>query len=358
MLLPVDLVVMQVGLPALVRYVRPKQTMKRIFVKWVAFTCHQLRLTSFMLGGRHPQEEGRLVYQTWSAWLRGVKPFRYPDEGTIENIIDDEVSYIWEGQLLKVPRHDSVEVMQHRRMLVPLDNYTLEPLDMMERRLGHPAARAPGGDELNTVIVYSPPQFKQRLWIFVIFMWISVTVFFCALTMVPMMLGRYIFKQTLTSKYDAVHDIYSFVVGGSIIVATSVIARQVAISLREITRQADLEDTIQSIRGQTKKWTRWTIRWLFFVITFGLLIPMIFGVLVELYFIMPAKQLDKEAPSLELLSIWAYGFVSMNVIHGFVQIIPNNPIRDVLEDVSRKKYLGNRYLLWAMNRFFEEASTE
>lgn len=325
---------MQVGLPALVKYTRPKQTMKKVFVNWVTFTCHQLRLTSFMLGGRHPEEEGRLIHDTWSAWLRGVTPSRYPEEGTIDNIIDNEVTYIWEGQLLKVPRHDSVEVMEHRRMLVPLDNYTLEPLDIMERRLGHPAARAPGGDELNTVIVYSPPQFKQRLWFFVGFMWVSVTVFFCVVSMVPVIIGRYLFKHVLAVEND-VHDMYSFVVGGSIILGIDVVVDQLVNSLKDILGQPSFQEIMTSTWTQLKQWGYWGIRWVFFVVTFGLLIPMTLGVLIELYFVLPLKQLGEDSPSMEVLSIWAHGFVCMNVVHGFIQIFPNNSIREVIENVFR-----------------------
>lgn len=333
-MLPIDLVVMQVGLPALMKYARPKQTMKRVFVTWVGLLCRQLRLTSFMLGGRHPQEEGRLVYRSWSAWIRGVKPSRYPDEGTIDNIVDNEVSYIWEGQLLKVPRHDSVPVVPHRRMLVPLDNYTLEPLDMMERRLGHPAARAAGGDELNTVIVYSPPQFKQRLWFFVGSMWVSVTVFFCAVTILPVMIGRYIFKHVLVVESDVL-DMYSFVVGGSIMLGIDMLVSQLVKSLDEIVGQPNWQEIMASTWRQVKQWGSWTVRWVFFVVVFGLLIPITLGVLIELYFVMPLKQLAVEdAPSMEYLPIWAHGFVCMNVVHGFIQIFPNNPVREVIENVS------------------------
>ncbi|KAL7320005.1 hypothetical protein PS15m_003077 [Mucor circinelloides] len=329
---PVDLIIIHVGIPAIVRYFKPKQTIKQLFVKWITFTCRQLRLSSFMFGGRKADEEGTLVYHNWTAWLKRTKPTHYPADGTIDDVIGSQVSYLWEGQLLRVPRHDSVPIIERRRMLVPVDHVTLEPLDENERRLGHPAASAPGGDEVNTVIVYSPPHFKERVLLFVGFMWLSTSMFFCAITVLPVLLGRYIFEHGFHVE-NQVHDIYSFVLGGCIMLFTGALLLQCYQSIKDIASQSTWSDVTLSTWNQAKKWTLWVYRWTFFVAAFGVLVPFSFGILIELYLVLPFINFGKDAPSIEVLPMWAAGFVCQVIMHGLIQVIPNNRIKEILDDV-------------------------
>ncbi|CEP16340.1 hypothetical protein [Parasitella parasitica] len=330
---PMDLIVIHVGIPAIVNYVKPKQTIKRLFVRWITLTCRYLRLSSFVFGGRKADEEGTLVYHSWMAWLKRTKPTHYPVDGAIDDIIGSQVSYLWEGQLLRVPRHDSVPIIERRRMLVPVDNFTLEPLDETERRLGHPASSAPGGDEVNTVIVYSPPHFKERLLVFVGFMWLSVSVFLCAITVLPVLLGRYIFEHKLHLDTE-VHDIYSFVLGGCILLLMGTLVQQCYKSIKDISSQSTWSGLTLSVRDHSKQWVLWLYRWTFFVVSFGVLLPMSLGIMIELYLVLPFVKISPDAPSIEVISMWAAGFVCQVIVHGFVQVIPNNMAKEILDDAS------------------------
>lgn len=261
-MIPIDLIVVQVGIPAVVKYFQPKQTIKALFVASITWTCRQLRLSSFMFGGRKPEEEGTLTYHTWPAWLKRCQPLHYPAEGSGEDVIGPEVSYLWDGQLMRVPRHDSVPIIDRRRMLVPVDATTLEPINDRERQLGHPAASAPGGNEVNTIIVYSPPHFKQRVFVFLGFMWFSISVFCCAVTVVPVLLGRALFKEGFGVEND-VHDIYSFVLGGFILLLACALANQCYKTLKDISSQNTWFDVCTSIWRHIKQWNRWVKRIIF-----------------------------------------------------------------------------------------------
>lgn len=329
---PVDLIIIHVGIPAIVRYFKPKQTIKQLFVKWITLTCRQLRLSSFMFGGRHAEEEGTLVYHTWIDWLKRTKPAHYPADGTIDDVMGPHVSYLWEGQLLRVPRHDSVPIIERRRMLVPVDNITLEPLDDNERHLGHPAASAPGGDEVNTVIVYSPPHFKERVLVFVGFMWLSTSIFFCAITVLPVLLGRHLFQHQLHVE-NQVHDVYSFVLGGCIMLFTGTLLLQCYQSIKDICSQSTWSGVTLSVWHQAKKWSLWVARWTFFAAAFGVIVPFSLGLLIELYLVLPFITIGKDAFSFEVLPMWAAGFVCQVILHGFIQVVPNNSIKAILDDV-------------------------
>jgi E3 ubiquitin-protein ligase MARCH6 len=325
--------VIQIGIPAIVKYFQPKQTIKRLFIKWMSFTCRQLRLTSFIFGGRRPEEEGTLVHHTWWSWITRLKPPHYPVEGNNEDLMGSEVSYLWDGQLLRVPRHDSVPIVDHRRMLVPIDNITLEPIDETERMLGHPASSAPGGDEVNTVVVYSPPHFKQRLLIFVGFMWLSTSIGFCAMTVLPVIFGRYIFKEQFHVQNE-VHDIYSFVLGGSVLLLAGAFIAQSYKSIKEVWSQPTWSETSVSLWNHIKKWSSWGFRWTWFIVSFGIVLPVTFGILIELYFVLPLRQLGQESPTVEVMPMWSHGFACMIILHGFIQIAPDATARNTINEVG------------------------
>ncbi|KAI8982189.1 hypothetical protein BDF20DRAFT_912388 [Mycotypha africana] len=332
--MPIDMMVIQIAIPAIMKYFKPKRTLKKMFIKWITFTCRQLRLSSFMFGGRIPEEEGTLVYHNLKAWLRRALPSRYPPEGVIENIIGDDVSYYWDGQLLRVPRHDSVPIIENRRMLMPVDNFTLEPLDERERRLGHPASTAAGGDEINTVIVYSPPHFKQRILAFVIFIWITTSLSFTTSLVLPILLGRYIFREGFNIDHE-VHDLYSFVLGAFIVLLAGTLAYQLFWSLKDIYSQNSWSMMYETACHQLKQWSFWLLRWTFFFISFGFVVPMSLGALAELYLLLPLRKMDDKYLTIPLVPMWVYGFIFMVVIHGFVDNMANNPLRLLINNIFR-----------------------
>lgn len=142
-----------------------------------------------MFDERHADEEGTHFRKTWNAWIHQRKaPVVSIDEAdvSIQHVSEDgETEFVRDGQLVRAPRLDGVPVIPGRRMLVPVDPHTLEPLDPEERRLGHPAATAAGGNDANTVIVYLPPHFRRRVIFFLVLMWFCGSVFLCSVTIIP-----------------------------------------------------------------------------------------------------------------------------------------------------------------------------
>ncbi|KAI7906868.1 uncharacterized protein BX663DRAFT_547977 [Cokeromyces recurvatus] len=328
-IMPIDLIIGQIYIPVIVKYFQPKKIMKQLFLKCTAFACRQLRLFSFIFGGRRPEEEGTLVYHTWIAWIKQVKPAYYPVEGSCENVIGNDVSYIWDGQLLRVPRHDSVPIIDRRRMLVPVDNRTFEPIDETERRLGHPAATAAGGNDINTIIVYSPPHFKLRLLVFVIFMWLIMTLVCCSAIISPLLLGRYLFKMKFGVENE-VHDIYSFKLGVFILLTLGSFMKHTYKAIKDIISRPNI---LASVWRYLTKWFLWAFRWVFFLVSFGLIIPFLFGALIEFYTILPLRQIDSNIFSIKVIPLWTQGFVCMNILHGCIQIIPNHHLKHILDNI-------------------------
>lgn len=125
-----------------------------------------------MFGDRYPEEEGTFIRYDLKSWLLlETCPLFVAsvDHSSSLNYQEQQVKKVIfqkDGYLARVPKRDSMMVRPQRRMIVPVDPITLEPIDPIEKQLGHPAADndvVEGGEEYNTTIVYIPPHFKLRV---------------------------------------------------------------------------------------------------------------------------------------------------------------------------------------------------
>lgn len=281
-----------------------------------------------MFEGRFPEQEGRHVRKTWKAFLlRRMAPIPDIADGNVSiNGIseDDQVVFVKDGQLVRVPKHDGVTVIRGRRMLVPIDPETYEPIDETERRLGHPASSAPGGEELNTTVVYIPPRFKARIFFFLYLMWLSGSVLACSVTIVPrklttnsrtqrtfvsnlilyilkVVMGRYLFTFYM-AKDHVVHDLYAFLLGLYVLLilifAADFVVRKIAAlhadrwNLTWARAYTNLKHALYRIANT-----------MYILLIFGLVMPLLAGLFVELYFILPTRKTTRQDISTNLLQV-------------------------------------------------------
>lgn len=326
------MIILQVVVPVFIKNFKPTALLLSVSVKWLRFVCRKLRLTSFVFGKRNSREEGTLVYHTLWAWIRCIEPVRVPRAGTQESLIGDEVSYIWTGQLLRVPGHDGVPAVGNRRMLVPVNPDTLEPIDEIERILGHPAATAPGGNDTNTVIVYSPPHLIRRLVFFSLIMWLSSIVAFCYITLFPVVLGRHLFKEVMNVETE-VHDLYSFILGITVLfyIGYSIVLADNA--LCEIWARPSWRLRMRRGRRLLRKLTCRVLHWGWFITWFAIVLPLVFGVLFKCYGSFPLTSIGKEAITIKLLPVWSQGLSYMLMFYGIIQYAPG-PTKDMIDNVS------------------------
>lgn len=128
-------------------YIVPREFCKKSLTTWWVIVSRQLRLSSYMFGGRYLEEE----------------------EG---------------GSLVRVPTHDHVPiVVPRRRMIVPVDPVTLEPLLASERNKSHPAISH--SEERDTTIVYIPSLFYGRIMVFLFLIWTTGSILVCSISVVP-----------------------------------------------------------------------------------------------------------------------------------------------------------------------------
>ncbi|KAG1521048.1 hypothetical protein G6F52_007093 [Rhizopus delemar] len=269
---PFDLLAILYIAPCIVSYVNHGEKLERLLTAWTKQLLHQFRLTSFFLGSRPLDEEGDIFYKTWTSRLR--RPRYNPQENQ-----QDVLRFERTGQLLVVPKHDRVHsYLPGRSMLVPADPVSQEPIG------GHPAARNREELEANTTLVYAPPHFKIRVFSMLLTLWVSIHLFVLfVLILLPISIGRKLISRP-------VHDAYSHFLGC------------LFLSLIEAVRM-----TMGSI--SFRNLSKWVFNLIATLILFGLVIPLLFGLTLELYINIPTQ--DSQVLVIQPIFVWANGLVCL-----------------------------------------------
>jgi hypothetical protein len=70
------------------------------------------------------------------------------------------------------------------------------------------------------------------------------------------------------------------------------------------------------------------------LVSFGFIIPVLFGSIFYLYVILPFQNWGTQAPVIDALSIWANGLVCLTLFQGILSVLPANKLHDCFERVK------------------------
>ncbi len=164
------------------------------------YLCARLRLTSYMFGGRHPEEECDDPHINW---------LRFGNSG---GKVEDGVP-LFHGSYRRVPNSDNVAVPRDMRATARVDVNGI-PIDDEARGLiaaqDAEAEKAKRNPKEDYTVVYIPPHFQYRIGLFIFALWVIGCVFVTAAVSAPILLGRGVFNLFTDRQ---MHDGYSFLVG-------------------------------------------------------------------------------------------------------------------------------------------------
>ncbi|KAF9439360.1 hypothetical protein BGZ76_000021 [Entomortierella beljakovae] len=334
--LPIDLLLFHLVFPLTARWLNPTNLFKRLFEEWWRKLSHWLRLSSFMYasdGQRYYDEEGYFVYRSWKAWILrwrppipGMEGMDNDAAGSGEELdIDAPVIFVRDGGLLRVPNSDRIHHLKDRRVMVPVDENgnALDPNEDLPGEtdpLTELQSRRREGlvdPKENTIIVYAPPYFKHRLSAFIVLLWVSVTSFLVLSAIIP---SRAIF--TLKTERH-VHDIYAILVGVYALCGLWHISIWVSDKMQLISAGGipplDLKAQLKEIWRLCKL----SAKIAYFGLTFGIIIPFVMGLMIELFVILPLRTTVEEKTSIIFVVNWAVGLLYMKIAHRVLTTMPN-----------------------------------
>ncbi|KAH9066911.1 hypothetical protein EDB87DRAFT_1721418 [Lactarius vividus] len=312
---PIDLLFLHVLLPYTLRFFRPRKVVRRTSVKIWKYLCAQLRLTSYMFGGRHPDEERGVSYSSWWA-----------PKNSGDKVAEGALHF--HGSYRRVPNSDNVAVPRDMRATARVDVTGL-PVDDEAQRLimaqDAEAEKAKRNPKDDYTVVYIPPHFQYRVALFIFALWVVGCIFITATVSIPILLGRGVFNLFTRRQ---MHDGYSFLVGSYALWGCWVVGH--ALDRMEKRRQRRGAD---EARGNwplyfLKRSVLWLAKISYIVFFIGIIIPALIGLVVELYMIMPIRlSLNPDlVPNIRVADMWALGIIYAKIILHAQRLRPLNRI--------------------------------
>ncbi|KAI0908783.1 hypothetical protein F4823DRAFT_597266 [Ustulina deusta] len=238
---PVDLLFCNFLMPLAVKFFKPSDGLHTMYTWWFRQCASALRLTWFLFGERRVEEEGKLVgndgpnsyaLSSWRKAFLGVNtesevaPKRWRDyfsdgeskpASTIstedmlvmndqKKLLVDSGKLIPDGRFVRSPASDQAKITKGHSVFT----YVSEQEMRQDYETDRSETDLQPGNQFQ--VVYTPPWFRARISIFIMSIWIFAAVTGVGSTILPLVLGRRIFKA-LVPPHIRTNDIYAFSIG-------------------------------------------------------------------------------------------------------------------------------------------------
>ncbi|PWN51318.1 hypothetical protein IE53DRAFT_368172 [Violaceomyces palustris] len=338
---PVDLLVVHLIMPWISKKLKADKVAMDLSRKWWAFFCKEMRLSSYMLGGNHPEEEGKQVYRTWSAWILRKKVKAEASVGTDEN---EEVSFVKDGSYARVPADD--KAIMSTPLIIPTDS-SGTPIDQkghehLAKQVEAIEKILPASSKPTYMVVYLPPNFRQRVITLMVLLWLSNSIAMISLLSVPLVLGRCLLR--LLSVAGEQHDSYSFTLGLGLLL----FCLSCSIKFRKVVRRARSRSAASEAKffrylgiAAGRKVSRWS-KLAYLGFAFGIVLPTLLGLTVNQYIVIPLRYPSNEVPEIHLAQIWATGLVELKLIVKLLRMFPVDATRPLVDAINETRNAGMR----------------
>lgn len=274
-----------------------------------------------MFGGRHDSEEYGHIYGSWRSLLPGSK---------------EQPVVVRNGGFRRAPAGDNIAFLRDRPALVEVDKDGT-PLDsnahdilLAQDAETQQAGRNPQEDY---TVVYVPPNFRRRIFQFILLFWLSGSLVLVSAVGVPVVAGRAVF-WLYTSR--ELHDGYSFVVGfyllwwGWLVGALMVrirIRRQRHGGSKRI-RAGWFLFLLKRVSVYVSK-ISWLVLWL------GVVLPTLVSIAVDLYLVIPLRYFlnPNFTPTIHIFESWATGLILSKIVIRTQRTRQGNDLNGALDAV-------------------------
>lgn len=311
---PIDLLFYNFLMPLVVKFFRPSDALHTMYTWWFRKCARGLRLTYFLFGERKIDEEGTLrlrpgaedtrllkspyllelgegdevLPKTWRDTFEGgdLKPNTVMNSEQRRELrrrkarLVESQQLAKDGQFVRAPASDRIKIPKGQRVF----------LTVSERN--HRKDGRSDDDIYSTnqyLMVYVPPYFRARVLLFIFLIWLFASVTGVGFTIIPLILGRRIFKLLIPS-YVRTNDIYAFSIGVYLLGSAAYFAfhyPMIRKTVRKWVRQTrrDVADGRAWRRGSAMGVRLAKISYAYFILV--IVFPLLTSTLMELYVTIP-----------------------------------------------------------------------
>lgn len=237
---PVDLLFYNFLVPLAFKFFQPTETIFTVYNWWFRRCARGLRLTYFIFGERRIDEEGvlhlpvdskhpptlynqyfleldeqnRVVPKTWRDTFEGSDSKPNPKLSKSErkalrvrkSFLVSSGQLVKDGRFVRAPASDRLKLAKGLRVFLDVSdrNNRMDKAETVDEEDIY--------DSKQYQFVYLPPSFRTRAILFVFFIWLFAAVTGVGVTVLPLVLGRMLFKM-LIPHHVRTNDIYAFSIG-------------------------------------------------------------------------------------------------------------------------------------------------
>ena len=321
---PVDLLFYNFLMPLAVKFFRPSKGLNKMFSWWFRRCARALRLTNFLFGENSEDEEGTHVQRRLAD--EAIRGDELPEKtetkssqpfSTSEKVT--EMSFQRNGRHVRAPGTDQVRI--------PRGAHTFLDVDAENHRLdGQPDSDEGLHGRKNPMFtkVYIPPMFRSRISAFIFLIWVFAAATGISMTIVPLLVGRFIFAL-VTPNHLRLNDIYAFSVGIYVLGGAlyGILQRQ-SITDYVSTTLTPHTTTVASFLRKSATITLRILGFVYVYAAFSILLPALFSILMEFYFIIPVhtyfsttfaslEVIQSERHIIHLIQDWTLGVLYLKM---------------------------------------------
>lgn len=339
---PIDLLFYNFFMPLAVKFFKPSDGLHAMYAWWFRKCARMLRLTWFLFDERRLDEEGHHVRKSWADYFRGIK-------GDITNPVKPSHVYdpfqtdpslkayfLQDGMFVRAPASDQVRIPKGVKVFLAVDetNVRMDGRPDVEEGLH-------GRNSELFKMVYIPPHFRSRIFLFILFIWIFAAVTGVSITIVPLVFGRQIFAKVIPAHVRK-NDVYAFSIGIYIIGSA-------LYSIMHIRQGIDYMRNAFAINAETpaKVFRRISsigllvIRIIYAYTAFIIVLPSLFAFTVEFYFIVPLHTYFavSEPHIIHFVQSWTLGLLYVKLTTRLILWHNDSRPAEALRAVTRNGYL-------------------
>ncbi|GAP89800.1 putative E3 ubiquitin-protein ligase MARCH6 [Rosellinia necatrix] len=377
---PVDLLFCNFLMPLAVKFFKPSDGLHTMYTWWFRQCARALRLTWFLFGERRVEEEGRLVdnngtsgynFSSWRSMFLGVNADNQVVPKTWGSFFDDGDSkpaskisredmsvmninkkalvksgrLVPDGRFVRSPASDQAKITKGRSV------FTLVSEREMIQTYDSGRPEIDGQLTNQFQVVYVPPWFRARISIFIMSIWIFAAVTGVGSTILPLVLGRRIFKA-LVPPHIRTNDIYAFSIGVYVLSSASYLAFHLH-SAYDTVREWTMSIAGSVIdRNALRRVGRLAYRTLKLTYAYSMLLlvfPILITALVEMYVLIPlhtymgtggALRLDggQDGHTVRIIQAWTLGILYLKLGSRALTLYGGRP-SDAVRAVLRQGWL-------------------
>ncbi len=319
---PIDLLFYNFLMPLAINFFKPSDGLHAMYTWWFRKCARALRITWFLFGERRVDEEGVLtlkpdsslhqlpwwrklfleysqgevVPKTWSDTFEGgdAKPNTpvSAEEMMLLNLKKSHLvqskQLVPEGRFVRAPASDQVKIPKGGRVFLDVTEMHSIPGSEEKDQAENQAMRVLYPTD-QYQLVYVPPHFRVRVFLFILFIWIFAAVTGVGITIMPLVFGRCMFRLLIPA-HIRINDIYAFSIGiyilGSlsyVVLHAPVIVNRLKHFLHDTVAKLSNEDAVQRAAAVAYRAGKILYAYFFLLLVF----PLLASTIVELYLLIP-----------------------------------------------------------------------